>query len=198
MSDEQLRDQLMTLLVAGHESTATALAWAFELLLRHPNKLTRLRDEIDAGQTEYADAVVKETLRLRPVVPFVLRHLVRPMEIGGRTVPAGAWLAPCAYLIHRREDIYPQPLSFRPERFEEQPAGAYTWMPFGGGVRRYLGAGFAQLELRCVLQTVVSHADLVPAQERPEAIRARFITLAPSRQARVVMTSRRGIGIAAT
>lgn len=198
MSDEHLRDQLMTLLIAGHESTATALAWAFELLLRHPDKLTRLRDEVDAGQTQYADAVVKETLRLRPVVPFVLRHLVRPMEIGGWMLPAGAWLAPCAYLIHRREDIYPQPLRFRPERFEEQPAGAYTWTPFGGGVRRCLGAGFAQLEMKCVLQTVVSHVELVPAQEQPEAIRARFITIAPSRQTRVVLRGRRGIKSAAT
>jgi cytochrome P450 family 135 len=197
-SDEQLRDELMTLLIAGHESTAMALAWAFELLLRHPDELARLRDEIDSGQDQYVDAVVKETLRLRPVVPFVLRHLAGPMEIGERLLSAGAWIAPCAYLIHRREDIYPQQLRFRPERFLEQPAGAYTWMPFGGGVRRCLGAGFAQLEMRRVLQTVVSHADLLPAEAKPEAIRARFITLAPSRGARVVLRSRRGIGVAAT
>jgi cytochrome P450 len=196
-SDEQLRDELMTLLIAGHESTATALAWAFELLLHHPDKLTRLHDEIDSGQDQYADAVVKETLRLRPVVPFVLRHLARPMEIGDWQLPAGTWIAPCAYLIHRREDIYPQPLRFQPERFLEQPPGAYTWTPFGGGVRRCLGASFAQLEMRRVLQTVISHAELVPAQPRPEAIRARFITLAPSRGARVVMRSRRGIAAAA-
>jgi cytochrome P450 family 135 len=192
-SDDHLRDELMTLLIAGHESTATALAWAFELLLRHPDMLARLRDEIDSGQEQYADAVVKETLRLRPVVPFVLRHLTQPTEIGHRVLPAGTWIAPCAYLIHRREDIYPQPLRFRPERFLEQPQGAYTWMPFGGGVRRCLGAGFAQAEMRRVLQTVVSHADLVPAQAQPEAIRARFITLAPSRGARVVLRNRRGI-----
>ena len=192
-SVEQLRDELMTLLIAGHESTATALAWTFELLLRHPDKLTRLRDEISSGQEQYADAVVKETLRLRPVVPFVLRRLAQPVEIGDRLLPTGAWIAPCAYLIHRREDTYSEPLRFRPERFLEQPAGAYTWMPFGGGVRRCLGAGFAQLEMRRVLQTVVSQAELVPAQAKPEAIRARFITLAPSRGARVVMRNRRGI-----
>jgi cytochrome P450 len=197
MSDEQLRDELMTLLIAGHESTATALAWAFELLLRHPDKVARLRDEVDAGQEQYADAVVKETLRLRPVVPFVLRHLAAPMQIGDRQLPAGTWIAPCAYLIHRRNDIYPQPLRFCPERFDEQPTGAYTWMPFGGGARRCLGASFAQLEMRRVLQTVISRTELVPAQAQPAAIRARFITLAPSGGARVVMRSRRGIGVAA-
>jgi cytochrome P450 family 135 len=198
MSDARLRDELMTLLIAGHESTATALAWAFELLLRHPDKLACLRDEVAAGQDQYADAVVKETLRLRPVVPFVLRRLARPMPIGDRLLPAGAWIAPCAYLIHRREDIYLRPQQFRPERFDAQPAGAYTWMPFGGGVRRCLGATFAQLEMRRVLQTVVAHADLVPAEAKPETIRARFITLAPSRGTRVVMKSRSGIRGAAS
>jgi cytochrome P450 len=190
MSNDELRDELMTLLIAGHESTATALAWAFERLLRHPAELARLRDEADDGQDEYANAVVKETLRLRPVLPIVLRSLSQPMEIGGYRLPAGTWLAPCAYLIHRREDIYPEPLRFRPERFVEWPAGTYTWMPFGGGVRRCVGAGFAQLEMRRVLQTVVSLTELMPAEAEPEAIRARFITLAPSHGARVVMKRR--------
>ena len=190
LTDEELRDELVTLLIAGHESTATALAWAFERLLRHPAKLARLREEADAGQEEYASAVVKETLRLRPVLPFVLRSLSQPMAIGGCQLPAGAWLAPCAYLIHRREDIYPEPLRFLPERFVDRPAGTYTWMPFGGGVRRCLGASFAQLEMRRVLQAVISRADLAPTTARPEAVRARFITLAPSRGARVVMTRR--------
>jgi cytochrome P450 len=192
MSDGELRDELMTLLIAGHESTATALAWAFERLLRHPGKLARLRVEAEAGQDEYADAVVKETLRLRPVLPIVLRKLTEPIEIGGYLLPAQTWVAPCAYLIHRREDLYPNPCRFRPERFIERPAGTYTWMPFGGGVRRCLGASFAQLEMKRVLQTVVTQAELRPARAESEHIRPRFITLAPSRGAQVVMTGRRG------
>src|SRR5207244_7611482 len=134
-----LRDELMTLLIAGHESTATELAWAFERLLRHPDKLARLREEATAGHDEYADAVVKETLRLRPVLPFVLRKLTAPIEIGGHLLPAGVSVAPCIYLIQRREDIYPEPQRFLPERFLQQPPGTYTWFPFGGGVRRCLG-----------------------------------------------------------
>lgn len=190
MSDQELRDELMTLLIAGHESTATALAWAFERLLRHPDKLVRLRDEAHAGGDEYADAVVKETLRLRPVLPIVLRKLAEPMEIGGHRLPAGAWLAPCIYLIHRRPDVYPDPERFLPERFVERPPGTYTWMPFGGGVRRCLGASFAQLEMKQVLQTVVARAQLQPAQSGSERVRHRFITLVPSKGARVVMARR--------
>lgn len=191
MSDQELRDELMTLLIAGHESTATSLAWAFERLLRHPGKLARLRDEVAAGEDSYADAVVKETLRLRPVLPFVLRKLGEPMEIGGHRLPAGAWVAPCAYLIHRREDVYPEPRRFLPERFIERPAGTYTWIPFGGGVRRCLGASFAQLEMKEVLKTVVARAELEPVRQGPERVRPRFITLAPAHGAEVVMTARR-------
>lgn len=191
MSDQELRDELMTLLIAGHESTATSLAWAFERLLRHPAKLARLRDEVAAGEDSYADAVVKETLRLRPVLPFVLRKLGEPMEIGGHRLPAGAWVAPCAYLIHRREDVYPEPRRFLPERFIGRAAGTYTWIPFGGGVRRCLGASFAQLEMKEVLKTVVARAELQPVRQSPERVRPRFITLAPAHGAEVVMTARR-------
>jgi cytochrome P450 len=190
MSDQELRDELITLLIAGHESTATMLAWAFERLVRHPDKLARLRDEALSGEDAYADAVVKETLRLRPVLSFVLRRLSEPMEVGGRSLPAGAWLAPCGYLIHRREDIYPEPLRFLPERFLENPPSTYEWLPFGGGVRRCLGASFAQLEMKEVLRAVVARADLKPATAVAERARPRFITLAPSRGARVVVTRR--------
>lgn len=191
MTDQELRDELMTLLIAGHESTATALAWTFELLLRHPDKVARLRDEAAAGHDDYAIAVAQETLRLRPVVPFVLRNLAEPLELGGHLLPAGTWLAPCGYLVNRRADIYPQPLSFRPERFLQRPPGAFTWLPFGGGVRRCLGASFAQLEMRCVLQAVLARADLTPANPEPEPIRARFITLAPRHGTRVILAGRR-------
>ena len=154
MSDEELRDELMTLLVAGHETTATALAWAIERLVRHPEKLRRVADEAEAGEDEYTDAVAKETLRLRPVIPVVVRMLQEPMEIGGNLLPAGARVTPNILLMHRREDIYPDPHQFRPERFLEQPAGTYTWIPFGGGVRRCLGASFALFEMKTVLQEV--------------------------------------------
>jgi cytochrome P450 len=191
MSDEELRDELMTLLVAGHETTATSLSWAFERLLRHPDKLERLRAEAAAGESEeYLDAVVKETLRLRPVLPIVVRKLSEPMELGGHTVPAGVAVAPCIHLVHRREDIYPNARAFEPERFLERPAGTYTWIPFGGGVRRCLGASFAQLEMKRVLQTVLSEVRLRAAEPSSERVVRRSITLNPQHGARVVVVSR--------
>ena len=134
----------------------------------------------------YGDAVVKETLRLRPVITLVLRKLAAPMEIGGHPLPAGTWVAPSIYLVHRREDVYSEPERFLPERFLDRPAGTYTWMPFGGGVRRCVGASFAQLEMKTVLQTVLAHTHLEPAPAESERLRRRFITLTPSRGARVV------------
>jgi cytochrome P450 len=193
MTDQAVRDELITLLVAGHETTATSLAWAFERLVRHPEMIDRLRDEVRAGEDEYVDAVVKETLRLRPVLPIVVRRLAEPMEFGGHLIPAGAAVAPCIYLMHRRADVYPEPLRFRPERFLEQPAGTYTWIPFGGGVRRCLGASFAQFEMKQVIETVVTGVDLQPVHAGSERIRRRAITLVPARQAEVIMT-RRGSG----
>jgi len=187
MNDDELRDQLMTLLIAGHESTATELSWAFERLVRQPEMLERLRDDDPSADDAYADAVVKETLRLRPVLAFVLRKLMQPMTLGGFPLPAGTWVAPCAYLIHRREDVYPEPHRFRPERFLERSAGTYTWMPFGGGIRRCLGASFAQLEMKQVLRAVTSSVELRPARPEGERIASRFVTLAPSRGATVVL-----------
>jgi cytochrome P450 len=186
MSDAELRDELMTLLVAGHETTANALAWAMERLVRHPEKLGRLTEEAAAGEDEYADAVVKETLRLRPVLPIVVRKLQEPMEIGGHLLPAGVSITPCIYLMHRRPDIYPEPARFRPERFLERPAGTYTWIPFGGGVRRCLGAAFAQFEMKTVLTTLVTRLQLRPVDERSERVGRRAITLVPKRGAEVV------------
>jgi cytochrome P450 len=186
MTDEELRDELMTLLVAGHETTASSLAWAVERLVRHPDKLRRLRD----GEDEYLDAVCKETLRLRPILALVLRRLTEPMEIGGRELPAGVNVAPCIYLVHRRADVYPEPLAFRPERFIEQPAGTYTWIPFGGGVRRCLGASFALFEMKVVLRELVSRLELRPTGPRPERITRRAITLVPERGGTVVAERR--------
>jgi cytochrome P450 family 135 len=183
MSDDELRDELMTLLVAGHETTASALAWAVERSVRTPGVLDRLRD----GDEDYIDAVCKETLRLRPILALVLRRLTEPMEIGGRTLPAGVNLAPCIYLIHRRPDVYPDPYAFRPERFLEQPAGTYTWIPFGGGVRRCLGASFALFEMRVVLRELVARVALRATDPRPERITRRAITLVPERGGEVVV-----------
>jgi cytochrome P450 family 135 len=187
MSDRELRDELMTLLVAGHETTATGLAWALERLVRHPAALERLREEVLAGDDEYLDAVVKETLRLRPVLAIVLRKLMAPMEIAGHRLPAGVNVVPCIYLMHRREDIYPDARAFRPERFLERPAGTYTWIPFGGGVRRCLGASFALFEMKTVLAAVVRGAALRPADPAPERTRRRAITHAPARGAQVTV-----------
>jgi cytochrome P450 len=183
MTDEELRDELMTLLVAGHETTASSLAWAVERSVRTPGVLERLRD----GDDDYVDAVCKETLRLRPILALVLRRLTEPMEIGGRLLPAGVNLAPCIYLVHRRADVYPDPYAFRPERFLERPAGTYTWIPFGGGVRRCLGASFALFEMRVVLRELVARLELRATDARPERVARRAITLVPERGGEVVV-----------
>jgi cytochrome P450 family 135 len=184
MEAREIRDELLTLLVAGHETTATALSWALERLARHPAAWARLREDADGA---YLDAVVKETLRLRPVLPIVLRRLREPLEIAGLELPAGVALAPCIYLLHRRPDLYPDPRAFRPERFLERPAGTYTWIPFGGGVRRCLGASFALFEMRTVLRVVADRVErLAPDAPVPEPIVRRAITLAPARDAKVV------------
>jgi cytochrome P450 len=189
MSDRELRDELMTLLVAGHETTATGLSWAIELLARHPEVLGRLEAEVDDGGGEYLDAVIKETLRLRPVIALVLRKLVEPMEIGGRLLPAGVSVAPSIYLVHRRPDVYPEPERFRPERFIERPPGTYTWIPFGGGVRRCLGASFAEFEMSVVLRELVGRRRLLPVGEPEHSVRS-TITNVPSRGAEVVAAAR--------
>ena len=187
MSDAELRDELVTLLVAGHETTATALSWAVERLVRHPGKLERLRSEVADGGEEYLTAVVQETLRLRPVISLVNRTLKQPMEFGGYELPAGVKVAPCIYLVHRRPDIYPEPDRFLPERFLGSPPGTYTWIPFGGGVRRCLGASFAMFEMKVVLQAIVGRLRLRPPRPEPERIRRRAITLVPDRGAEVLV-----------
>ncbi len=194
MSDEELRDELVTLLVAGHETTASALAWALERLCRHPEKLQRLAEEVSAGETGYLEAVVQETLRLRPVISVAPRLLVEPMEIGGRLLPAGASIVPSIHLVHRRGDIYPEPNEFRPERFLERmggrPAGAYTWIPFGGGVRRCLGAAFAQFQMETVLRELVLRRTISPSRPRSERARRRGIAEMPGRDAEVLVGPR--------
>ena len=189
LSDSELRDELMTLLVAGHETTATALAWTVELLSRNPKVLARLQAEERAGNGAYLDAVVKESLRLRPVVPAVARRLQEPIELGGWQLPAGINVSPSIYLMHRRADLYPEPLAFRPERFlGDNPPSTYEWIPFGGGVRRCLGASFAMFEMREVMRAVLGGVRLRPAGRGPaETVTRRAITFAPSRGGRIAV-----------
>jgi len=185
LSDAELRDELMTLLVAGHETTATALAWTLERVTREPRVLERLSSQPEDG--EYLEATIKESLRLRPVVPAVVRRLKEPMEFGGWMVPAGVHIAPSIYLLHRRADVYPDPLAFRPERFIGSSPGTYEWIPFGGGVRRCLGASFAMFEMRAVLSAVLSSVQLCPSDAKPEGTTRRAITFAPTRGGRIVV-----------
>ena len=193
MSDQELRDELMTLLVAGHETTATALAWALERLVRHPEQMQRVRAAAESDDDDgYLEAVAQETLRRRPVLPLVARKLTAPMELGGRLLPAGVSVAPCIYLVHHRADVYPDPYAFRPERFLERPPGTYTWIPFGGGLRRCLGGSFAMLEMKTVLREIVRTVALAPAEPRSERMTRRAITWTPAQGARVVAGPVRG------
>lgn len=189
MDEHKARDELVTLLSDG--PTATSLAWAFERLLRHPEKLQRLREEVlrEDGE-EYLDAVAKEILRLCPAVPVVMRRLVEPMQIGGYTIPPDTIVAPCIYLMHRHPDIYPRPTAFEPERFLDSPAGTYTWIPFGGGVRRCVAVVFAQLEMRQVIRTILREVDLRAAGSRSEGAMRSSVSFAPDGGARVIATPR--------
>jgi cytochrome P450 len=183
LDDEELRDQIITLLLAGHETTTTGLAWAFERLLRHPVILGRAREGDDA----YLDAVVAETLRVRPVIPAVLRQLQAPIELGGFRLPAGVTVMPAITLMHSDPAIYPDPARFDPERFLENGKGStYTWIPFGGGRRRCLGAAFASFEMRVAMRTILKRTTLRADRTPGEKVRNHHITLVPARGARVV------------
>jgi cytochrome P450 len=186
LTDRELRDELITLLVAGHENTAATLSWAIHELARHPADQDRLTDEPGA----YTDAVIAETLRLRPPVPVVVRRLRRPLTIAGHKLPAGTNICPCALLIHRHPDIYPQPLAFRPERFLAHRPAAGEWFPFGGSTRRCPGAAFAQQETRIALEEIAQVLRLTPVQRRSERTRPRSVVLVPARGARVVVARR--------
>jgi cytochrome P450 len=195
MSDVELRDELMTLLTAGHETTATGLSWAFERLLRTPAVMERTLDSLD--DDDYLDAVVKETLRLRPVIVDVARKLTRETEVAGWTLPAGTLVLPAIAAIHMRPDLYPAPEEFRPERFLSEGAESYAWIPFGGGVRRCIGASFAQVEMRIVLREVLRRVRLRADSQRPERPQIRHVTVVPARGCRVVVEERLAKPVAA-
>jgi len=185
MSDEELRDELVTVVAAGHETTATALAWAMERILRTPRVLERLRESITAGEDDYLDATIKETLRARPVIVDAARKLTAPARIGKYEFPAGTFVFPAAAALHYREDLFPEPGEFRPERFLDEKVDGYAWIPFGGGVRRCIGAAFAEYEMRVVLRTILEHAELSAADPKPERGKVRNITVVPGKGARV-------------
>ena len=191
LDDKALRDQVITLLVAGHETTATGLTWAFERLLRNADALARLTGEARDGREEtYADAVVAETLRLRPPIAFVSRRLRRPWELDGHLLPARAFVVPAIALTHRRADLYPDPLAFRPERFLANRPETYAWLPFGGGTRRCIGAAFATLEMKRVLHVVLRRARLEAAATRSERMTRRAVVYAPRDGGLVTLTHR--------
>jgi cytochrome P450 len=194
LTDAELRDELVTLLLAGHETTATALAWAFERLVRHPDAVARLRAEAQDDEDTYLDAVVKETLRARPVVIDVARTLAAPTRLGGYDLPAGVMVVPMITLVQTGPGAWEDPDAFRPERFLDgaQP-DPYTWIPFGGGVRRCLGASFATFEIKVVLETILPAADLLPSSPAAEAARLRHVTLVPARGGEVVLERRRPV-----
>ena len=185
MSDEELRDELVTVVGAGHETTATALAWAMERLLRTPRVLERLRESIAAGEDEYLDATIKETLRARPVIVDVARKLTATLRIGNYELPAGSFVFPAVAALHYREDLFPEPHEFRPERFLKGKPDNYAWIPFGGGVRRCIGASFAEYEMRIVLRAILERAELSAPDPKPERAKIRNITVAPAKGARV-------------
>ena len=181
LSDQEVRDELVTLLVAGHETTATALAWTIDLVLHSPRVLRRTREAIAAGENAYLDALVKESLRVRPIIPGVGR-VVRgqPFQLGEYLIPPGVEINPSIRTIQRRPDLYPNPREFRPERFlGPDPPDTYTWVPFGGGTRRCLGASFALMEMRVVLGRILERTELTAEAKDPDKVQFRAITLAP-------------------
>ena len=190
LTDAELRDNLVTLLLAGHETTATALAWALHELVRRPDVLTRAQQAADEGDDAYLEAVAKEAMRLHPVIYEVARRLKAPVELGGYRLPAGVTVMPAIGIVQSDATHHPDPDDFDPTRFLGGPLAANTWIPFGGGVRRCLGAGFSLMEATAILREMLLAYDLRPARSRPEHPKTRNITLAPSRGTRVVVTPR--------
>ncbi|HEY4279523.1 MAG TPA: cytochrome P450 [Conexibacter sp.] len=197
LTDRELRDELVTLVLAGHETTANSLAWAFERLVRTPAAYDRLRDVARSGDAGYADedgwieATIHETMRSRPVIPMIGRRVMKPWELGEYRLPAETSVLMSILLLHHRPDVYPDPFAFRPERFLDVKPGTYTWIPFGGGIRRCLGAALAMAEQRVVLRAIARRTDMVAADPAPEHARHRNVTMIPARGARVIVNTKR-------
>ena len=191
LTDQELRDELLTLVLAGHETTANSLAWAWERLVRWPEAHARLRDAVRSGNGEdEIERVIHETMRSRPVIPMIGRRVLVPWRLGDYAVPADTPVLMSILLIHHREDLYPDPFAFRPERWEDRKPDTYEWIPFGGGIRRCLGAALAMAELRVVLEAMARRLDLEADDPEPEKAVHRNVTMIPARGARVVVRSR--------
>jgi cytochrome P450 len=186
LEDHVIRDEILTLLMAGYETTTAGLTWSLERLLRSPEKHERLLAELEHGDETYLRAVVKETLRRRPVIPIAARKALAPIELHGYRIPAGSVLIVAIYLIHTDPELHPEPLEFRPERFLDGDADR-AWIPFGGGVRRCLGASLAQYEMAVVLRTVLEEAALEVTDHSPEPVARRRFTFSPGREGRAVV-----------
>ena len=191
MSEPQIYEQLRLMLIAGHDTTAATIAWAIERIAHTPSVLSEVERTVRGGDESYLEAVILETLRLRPVFPFTVRLTKQPLHLDGLTVPSETFVVPYITLVHRRPDIYPDPHAFRPERFVGSQPGTYTWIPFGGGIRRCLGASLAMAEQKIVLSTVARRTDMVAPDPRPEGARQRNVTMIPRHGARVLVTKRR-------
>jgi cytochrome P450 len=193
LTDEELRDQVVSLVLAGHETTANSLAWTFERMLRFTAAYDRLRELVrsDADTTDaYIEATIHEGMRVRPVIPFVVRLVKQPWQLGEYVVPADTPVAVSIVALHHREDVYPDPHVFRPERFVDRKPGTYSWIPFGGGIRRCLGATLAMAEQRVVLREIARRVDLRAVDPAPERARQRNVTMLPSHGGRVVVDRR--------
>jgi cytochrome P450 len=193
LSDRELRDELLTLVLAGHETTANSLAWTFERMLRTPAAYERLREAVRANGAdaeEEIEATIHEGMRIRPVIPMVVRMVKKPWRLGSYVIPAETPVAVSIIALHHRDDLYPRAHEFRPERFRGRKPGTYTWIPFGGGIRRCLGATLAMAEQRVVLRAVVARTDMEAADPAPEPARQRNVTMVPRDGARVVVRAK--------
>jgi cytochrome P450 len=192
LTDRELRDELLTLVLAGFETTANSLAWAWERLVRAPSAYDALREAVrsDVDRAGHVERAILETMRTRPVIPAVGRRVTVPWQLGEYLVPAGAPVVMSILLVHHREDLYPDPFAFRPERWIDHKPSTYGWIPFGGGTRRCLGAALAMAEQRAVLEAMARRLDLEPSDPAPEHAQHRYVTMIPGRGARVVIRSR--------
>jgi cytochrome P450 len=192
LSDRELRDELLTLVLAGFETTANSLAWTWERLLRTPHAYDRLRTAVRGGEraAEHVEAAIVEGMRSRPVIPILGRRVSVPWRLGEYVLPAGSALSISVLLLHHREDVYPEPFAFRPERWMERKPGTYEWIPFGGGTRRCLGAALAMAEQRVVLEAMVRRLDLEADRPEPEHALHRNVTMIPARGARAILRAR--------
>ncbi len=191
LGDGEICDQMRLLLIGGHDTTAATIAWVIERVIHNPEVLTRLEETVRDGDDSYLDAVIRETLRLRPLTTFTVRLTKQPLELEGLTVPAETFVVPYIALVHRRPDIYPDPHEFRPERFLGERPGTYSWIPFGGGMRRCIGASMAQLEARVIMRALIQELDLEPTPQPSERMRRKSILIVPDSGARVTASRRR-------